>query len=238
MASNGEEPVTKSYKEQTERAVPIITVRPVFTSRRTKVAVLVCIPTYENIMPETFKSVYGLKEPESQGRPLFDYVKGYGCAQARNKCAKEALEYKDKYNIEYLMFVDSDVILPEDALVHMTEGDADVVLGIYPRKNTTTGQTEIFLPAERDFTDKNNLNLANVPDEPRIAIKGGGMGCALIRVDLFERMEYPYFKYVEYEDGATLSEDNYFCWMAGKIGAKIECDTRVRCWHRSTQWVR
>lgn len=197
-------------------------------------SVLICIPTYETITPETFKSVYGLSINPEQGRPMFDFVKGYGCAQARNKCAKEAMEY----GFDYLMFVDSDVILPDDALVNMLQGDADIVLGIYPRKNTTTGQTEIFLPGVKDFTDKNNLNLSNVPEEDRIPIKGGGMGCALIRVDLFEQMEYPYFKYVEYENGSTLSEDNYFCWMAGKLGATIECDTRVRCLHRSTQWIR
>lgn len=189
-------------------------------------------------MPETFKSVYGLNVPEGEPRPLFDYVKGYGCAQARNKCAKEALDYESAYGITHLMFVDSDVILPSDALENMLEFDADICLGIYPRKNTTTGQTEVFLPAERDFTDENNLNISDIPSDPRIKIKGGGMGCALIKLDLIKRMEYPYFKYVEYENGATLSEDNYFCWMAGKLGATIECDTRVRCWHRMTSWAR
>lgn len=195
-------------------------------------SVLICIPTYETITPETFKSVYGLSIDPEQGRPMFDFVKGYGCAQARNKCAKEAMGY----GFDYLMFVDSDVILPNDALVNMLQGDADIVLGIYPRRNTTTGQTEIFLPGVKDFTDKNNLNLSNVPEEDRIPIKGGGLGCALIRVDLFNSLSYPYFKYVEYDDGATLSEDNYFCWTAGNIGATIECDTRVRCTHRCVYW--
>lgn len=167
------------------------------------------------------------------GRAMFDFVKGYGCAQARNKCAKEALEY----NFDYLMFVDSDVILPDDAMVNMLQGDADIVLGIYPRKNTTTGQTEIFLPGVKDFTDRNNLNLADIPNQDRIAIKGGGLGCALIKCSLFNKLEYPYFKYVEYDNGATLSEDNYFCWKSGQIGAKIECDTRVRCQHRWVKWI-
>ena len=202
-------------------------------------SVLICIPTYETILPETFKSVYGLKEDSKQGRPLFDFIKGYGCAQARNKCALEALEYEKSLGIEYLMFVDSDVILPEDALVNMLQGDADIVLGIYPRKNTTTGQTEVFLPSEKDFTDENNLNLANLGSYGnRFEIKGGGLGCALIKLDLFKRMQYPYFKYVEYDDGSVLSEDNYFCWQAAQIGAKIECDQRVRCFHRTNGWIR
>lgn len=197
-------------------------------------SVLICIPTYENICPETFKSVYGQKIDPVQGRPMFDFVKGYGCAQARNKCAKEAL----KYGFDYLMFVDSDVILPDDAVVNLLQGDADVVLGVYPRRNTTTGQTEVFLPGVKDFTDKNNLNLSSLEsiDKDRINAKGGGMGCAMIKCSLLKKMKYPYFKYVEYDNGATLSEDNYFCWIASQLGAKIECDTRVRCSHRCTYW--
>lgn len=198
-------------------------------------SVLICIPTYETITPETFKSVYGLSIDPEQGRPMFDFVKGYGCAQARNKCAKEAMEY----GFDYLMFVDSDVILPNDALVNMLQGDADIVLGIYPRKNTSTGQTEVFLPSEKDFTDKNNLNLSALKNYGnRFEIKGGGLGCALIKTDLFKGMQYPYFKYVEYDDGSVLSEDNYFCWQAAQIGAKIECDQRVRCFHKTTGWIR
>lgn len=196
-------------------------------------SVLICIPTYENVAPETFKSVYGLQIDQNQGRPLFDFVKGYGCAQARNKCAKEAIDY----SMDYLMFVDSDVILPSDSLVHMLEYDADIVMGIYPRRNTTIGQTEIFKLGQKNFTDENNLNIAEIPSEPRMDVKGGGMGCALIKTNLFKKLEYPWFKYVEYDDGSTLSEDNYFCWTAGNIGARIQVDTRVRCKHRSTYWI-
>lgn len=197
-------------------------------------SILICIPTYETIAPETFKSVYGLQYNQEQGRPMFDFVKGYGCAQARNKCAKEALDY----NFDYLMFVDSDVILPSDCLLNMLEYDADIVMGIYPRRNTQTGQTEIFLTGYENFTDENNLNTRNIPSETRIDIKGGGMGCALIKTELFKKLQYPWFKYVEYESGDTLSEDNYFCWKASEIGAKIQCDTRIRCWHRSTGWIK
>lgn len=196
-------------------------------------SVLICIPTYENILPETFKSVYGQQENPIHGRAMFDFVKGYGCAQARNKCAQEALEY----DFDYLMFVDSDIILPYDALNNLLEYDADICLGVYPRKNTTTGQTEVFLPGE-NFTNENNLNLSDIPETSRISIKGGGLGCSLIKCSLFKEMNYPYFKYVEYENGELLSEDNYFCWMAAKVGATIQCDTRVRCWHRSVAWNR
>lgn len=196
-------------------------------------SVLICIPTYESISAETFKSVYSQEDNAVHGRPLFDFVKGYGCAQARNKAAQEALECE----VDYLMFVDSDVILPSNALNCLLEYDCDICVGIYPRRNTSCGQTEVFLDTSYNFQDDNNLNLKSIPSDTRIDVKGGGMGCACIKTSLFKKLKYPYFKYVEWGDGSTLSEDNYFCWKAAEAGAKIQCDTRVRCKHKSETWL-
>lgn len=196
-------------------------------------SVLICIPTYESIAAETFKSVYDQEFNKEHGRPLFDFIKGYGCAQARNKAAKEALEC----GVDYLMFVDSDVILPSNALNCLLEYDSDICVGIYPRRNTSCGQTEVFLNTSYNFYDDNNLNLNSIPSDTRIDVKGGGLGCACIKTSVFKKLEYPYFRYVEYDDGATLSEDNYFCWKAAEAGAKIQCDTRVRCKHKSEMWL-
>ena len=199
-------------------------------------SILICVPTYEHIAPETFKSIYVQDANEIHGRPLFDFVKGYGCAQARNLCAREALDY----GAEYLMFVDSDVIIPNDAVNRLVAADSDIALGVYPRRDTMTGQTEVFLPGD-NFLDENNINLSDIykyQDDPVIQVKGGGMGCTLIKTDLFNKVAYPWFKYVEYDNGKVLSEDNYFCWRAKEeADAKIVCDTSVRCYHRSTCWI-
>lgn len=145
-------------------------------------SVLICIPTYESVAAETFKSVYDQQCNEVHGRPLFNFVKGYGCAQARNKAAKEALEC----GVDYLMFVDSDVILPSNALNCLLEYDSDICVGIYPRRNTSCGQTEVFLNTSYNFYDDNNLNLNSIPSDTRINVKGGGMGCACIKTSLFK----------------------------------------------------
>ena len=45
--------------------------------------ILIAIPTFENIMPETFKSIYDL---DPCGNELsFEFVKGYDCARARSE---------------------------------------------------------------------------------------------------------------------------------------------------------
>lgn len=188
--------------------------------------VLVAVPTFENILPETFKSIYGLTVPDG-AIVQFDYIKGYDCALARNKIAQEALDY----DFDYLLMVDSDIILPSDTLIHMLEYPTDICLGVYPRKNTTTGQTEIFKLGYKNFSDENNLNTAEIIDPGRMDIKGGGLGCALIKVSIFKVLPKPWFYYMIYPNGSVLSEDNYFCDRAANKGFKIQADTRVRCGH-------
>ena len=184
--------------------------------------VLVAIPTYETVRPETFKSVYGL---DAAGHEvLFDYVKGYGAARARNLIAEEAVDG----GFDAVLMVDSDIVLPSDALRFLTEGDCPVVLGCYRRRGDWG--TEVFTPGARDFTDANRVPCDGLPDG-RFEAKGGGMGCALVRTEAFGRLPRPWFRYVEYPDGSVLSEDNYFCDLCGRNGIRIEADGRVRCGH-------
>lgn len=53
--------------------------------------ILIAIPTFENIMLETFKSIYDLNDC---GHELtFEFIKGYDCARARNDIVNKANGY-------------------------------------------------------------------------------------------------------------------------------------------------
>ena len=186
--------------------------------------ILIAVPTFENISPETFKSIYAQDTTE---HTVFEFVKGYDCARARNVIAEIALQQ----DAEYVLMVDSDVVLPSSALRLLLENPVDIKLGVYPRKNTSTGQTEIFKLGNKDFVDANNLNMSEISKRECFDIKGGGLGCALIRTEVFKKIPQPWFKYVQYDNGALLSEDNYFCWQAAEAGCKIQVDTGVLCGH-------
>lgn len=189
--------------------------------------ILLSIPTFENIEPETFKSVYGLDKRGHQ--VLFNFMRGYDCAKARNEIVKEALAGC----YDYVLMVDSDIVLPSDALAHLTDPLADICLGVYPRKRTVTGQTELFRTGHKDFGAHNNITFGDLAacGESRMEIKGGGMGCALISVSALRAVGFPWFSYVTYPDGSVLSEDLDFCCKATARGFRIYADTRVRCGH-------
>lgn len=185
--------------------------------------ILIAVPTFESIRPETFKSIYGL-QPHGHWL-LFDYIKGYDCARARNLIAQECVQY----GFDAVLMIDSDTVVPPDAIRYLAEGDCPIVLGTYPRRGETAG-SEVFLPGQKDFTEANRVKFADMP-HARFPAKGGGFGCAFVRREAFQRIPRPWFRYVEYDDGSLLSEDNYFCCQATAAGLSIEADGRVRCGH-------
>lgn len=82
--------------------------------------ILIAVPTFENIKPECFKSIYGLTRPEGCNL-YFDYVAGYDCAKARNQIAKNSMAG----NYDYVLMVDSDIQLPADTLIRLLECESD-----------------------------------------------------------------------------------------------------------------
>lgn len=184
-------------------------------------SVLIAIPTFETISPECFKAVYDLK-----GDGLsFEFVKGYDCAKARNEIVKKALG-----GYEYVLMIDSDIIIPSDGLLHMLESPVDVCFGVYPRKNTKTGETELFKDGTFDFKNRYTIPELEGMDRDRVTVKGGGFGCALIRTEVFENLDYPWFEFHSYENGTFLSEDLSFCCKAA-VRYTLWADRRVRCGH-------
>lgn len=203
--------------------------------------ILIAVPTFENIYPDTFKSIYGLDCGEHE--VLFDFARGYDCATARNKIAKQAQDE----GTDYVLMVDNDVVLPSDALLNLMDDPKDVCLGFYAhrgRDNLYNGKTCVCrllrpdgkkyhnYPLESEYTGEEMVAMREA-GEYKVRIHGGGMGCALIRTDVFSRIEYPWYDWVNYADGnrGMLSEDLYFCEQCKKNGIWIYTDTRVSCGH-------
>lgn len=211
--------------------------------------ILIAVPTFENIYPDTFKSIYDLDVGEHE--VLFEYVRGYDCATARNRIAQKALDKKT----DYVLMVDNDVVLPKDALMNLLETPVDVCLGYYAHRDgdniyrgrscvcklyDENGNKHFNYPLESEYT-ADELKELKDNGQFRVQIHGGGMGCAFIKTDVFNRIKYPWYDWVNYanEHRGVLSEDLYFCEGCRKIGIPIYTDTRVNCGHilRHIQYV-
>ena len=178
---------------------------------------LIAVPTFENIKPETFKSIYDL---DTSGFDCtFEYVKGYDCAAARNKIAKKAIEG----GYDFVLMVDSDTVVPSNALQVMSKCNAGIVLAFQQRRNGKRGESTIFKDEYRPYY-KRDLDREYMP------AMHGGMGCALIAVDVFKHLEFPYFQYIWDSEVNLCSEDIYFCDKARAICIKVMA-ANVWCGH-------
>lgn len=201
--------------------------------------VLIAVPTFENIYPDTFKAIYDVDRCENE--VLFEFVRGYDCATARNKIAQKAIDM----DTDYVLMVDNDVVIPKDSLSNLLSNDKDVCLGYYAHRgpdNVYSGRSCICrlynsngiayfnYPLESEYTAEELKAMAD-KGEYVIKIHGGGMGCALIKTDVFRTLKYPWYDWVNYESKGMLSEDLYFCEGCRKADIKIYADTRVNCGH-------
>lgn len=210
--------------------------------------VLIAVPTFESIYPDTFQSIYEL-DPAGH-ELLFRFVRGYDVATARNKIAQTALDL----GVDYVLMVDNDVVLPKDALIHLTEDLKDVCLGFYAHRdkdNIYRGRTcvcKLFspdgvkyfnYPLESEYTAE-ELSKMKEKGKYKLRIHGGGMGCAFIKTDVFRKLRYPWYDWVNYADDnrGMLSEDLFFCEGCRHHNIPIYTDTRVGCGHilRRVQW--
>lgn len=206
--------------------------------------ILIAVPTFENIYPDTFKSIYDLDKGGHE--TVFEFVRGYDCATARNKIVYRAKDLKT----DYVLMVDNDVVLPNDALIKLLDGGKDVCLGFYAHRDSdnkyrgstcicrlydSKGQKYFNYPLESEYT----ADELKAMTEDRILIHGGGMGCALIKTKIFDKLQYPWYDWANYTGGGMLSEDLYFCENCRKHGIPIYADTRVNCGHlmRHIQYV-
>ena len=210
--------------------------------------ILIAVPTFETIYPDTFKSIYDL---DTAGHDLlFEYVRGYDCATARNAIANKALNL----NVEYVLMVDNDVVLPKDSLVNLLEDVKLVTLGSYAHRGADnlysgrssvcrlfdkTGKRYFNYPMESEYTAE-ELRSMKEDGQYKVEIHGGGMGCALINTSVFRTIAYPWYDWVNYADDnrGMLSEDLYFCEQCKNEGIPVFTDSRVGCGHmlRRVQW--
>lgn len=187
--------------------------------------ILIAIPTNKYIEPETFKAIYDLEIPQGYTTD-FQFFYGYQIDQIRNLIAHWAAGY------DYLFSIDSDIVVPKDALVKMVGANKDIISGLYIQRIPGMHLLEIY----EDRPDGNgfqNIPFAKTQNAGVMQISGCGMGCTLINSNVIRAMSYPHFVYksaISHAD--TMSEDVYFCMKARQMGFTVWADTDIHCEHR------
>lgn len=205
--------------------------------------ILIEVPTYDGrISQATSESLWRLDRcgHEVDYRPR----QGYGCAMARNRIAADALNAR----YDYVMMVDNDIELPQDALQNLLEHEQMMVMGYYLNRYARGEHKYTTLYKLGDTWEMyadDELATLRGRGEHLIRVKGGGMGCCLIQTDLFRMLPFPWFEWTDLGRDALDVESAYdchdafhsggedinFCNLATSHGLSICADTRVACGH-------
>ena len=194
--------------------------------------ILIDIPTYDGkLEPECVKSLWDM---DRCGHEVDLHIQcGYGVAMARNRIADHAIDGK----YDYLLAVDADMVLPKDALKNLIEHEADICMGYYRNRWASEDSPKTCaIPFGEDWTKRCELKtfrnaLANGTHTMRV--RGGGMGCCLIKPSVFGRIPFPWFEWHDWErHSKSLGEDVDFFIKAERAGIPIYVDTRVACGHK------
>ncbi|MBI1970375.1 glycosyltransferase [Candidatus Woesearchaeota archaeon] len=136
-----------------------------------------------------------------------------------------------KHQYDALLFVDSDVMLPPDALERLLSHHKEIVIGVYLH-NTIINDAQHIMPVVYVFHDKEKgllrqLRQDEVVEGRLIEAAAGGMGCVLITKSVMEKVHL----FHTLSKNSTGGEDAAFYQDASAAGFAIFCDTNVKCLH-------
>lgn len=211
--------------------------------------ILIEVPTYDgSISRATSESLWRL----DRGGHDVDYRPraGYGCAMARNRIAADALNA----GYDYVMMVDNDIELPHDALTLLLEDGVDIVVGAYLNRYARGERKKTCLFKQGpiwEMYEADELRALCDGGQNLVHVSAAGLGCALIKTDVFERLPFPWFEWTDVTRFKTSADSVYsltdtfnsggedvnFCIAANKAGIHTYADTRVMCGHEFREVV-
>ncbi len=147
--------------------------------------------------------------------------------QARNQIMKMWLET----NTDYLLMVDTDMVLPPDTLDILLKHNKDIVGGLCFSARDA-GST--ITPTIRIIENNEIKVLWNYPTNSLIQVAATGAACILIKREVAENVweargkdhVLPWFAHGMHRN-VQIGEDIAFCLTAGKVGYEVWVDTSL-----------
>lgn len=144
----------------------------------------------------------------------------------REASAQDAIAMKS----DYLVFVDTDMIFPPDAIAKMLDLGKDVVGANYYEKRFPLVSTVKLFGMDGEINDDGKLVTHTMPTEP---FRCAGVGAGLLAINV-KRMTAciapPYFAFADLR-GKRMGEELSFCKRARDAGLEVWADPRPNVYH-------
>ncbi len=125
----------------------------------------------------------------------------------------------------HILFIDHDVLPRYNTLKKLLAHDKDIVSGVYPLNQ----KCEIAWCLSREEPFK-ALPINDLPNNPFKA-KTISMGICLIKTEVFDNIEWPFWRNGLAFGQKTIGEDVYFCKKLRAAGYDLWVDPKVKCGH-------
>ncbi len=192
--------------------------------------ILFAIPAGRYVEPECFASVFDNSKHMPEGYKAGLYIPiEYAVDIARNQCVYHAIEQQ----YDYIMWVDSDTIIPRDTVKKLVESGKDIISGVYAKK--LVGSKDVILLKKNSEENYSFLTVDDIKNKGIIEVDAIGFGCVLTKVDVFRKLfKKTGRRWFRTNQDIGVGEDIYFCEQAKNIGYTIYADTSVLCKHKGT----
>jgi hypothetical protein len=176
---------------------------------------------------QTISAILGLQIPKGYA-VSYHLIGSCLVYDAREKI----VEFAKNNDCKYILYLDSDMVPPNDMLFkmleHLKNPDIDIISGMafkrtppfqpcfYTKLQYDSKKFEPYLESPVEF-----------PDVGLLPIQGAGMACCMIKTELFNKIKKPYFFPLP-----NLGEDLTFCYKARiEANAKMFCDLSIDTGH-------
>lgn len=148
-------------------------------------------------------------------------TEGYTISENRAYCVAQARQN----NCTHLLFIDDDMIFPKDTLEKLINHQKEIIGVVYHSRKFPPEPVVVLengkVVKEKDLKSKELLKCQHI-----------GAGIMLIDLNVFNKIDKPYFNTETHESGFTLmGEDAWMCRQARKKGIDIYCDPQIHIKH-------
>lgn len=187
----------------------------------------IAIITNRGVKAETVRSVMNLMATTKHQLLPIVATQGYTIAENRAFAVIQAI----KAGCSHILFLDDDMIFPEDTLEKLLAHKQEVV-GVYSfSRALPLTPTVAFMDENGNHLPHDQIAIFKRPAE-LFECFSIGMGVALIDLKVFDVIDKPWFEFRNHPSGKNLvGEDAWFCEKAKEKGYKIWCDPTIDIKH-------
>lgn len=183
---------------------------------------LIGMPTLDSVKTETVASITAAEYPTLHD---FMLLKSAVVSDQRDRVAQYAIK-NNKRIFTHLLFIDSDITFPPDAITKLLLDEKDIVSGLYYKK-TTTPQPVAWTT---EWLADGSVKFKPLDGEGDLIECGAvGMGFCLIKTKVLKDVANTFHTCFQHMNG--MGEDLSFCIRAQQLGYKIYVDTTFKLGH-------